>query len=174
MNPARHDGVSPRAGGFSLVEILLSLTILALLLTSVGAAVKGSLQNYGDNTLATDLAQTSLVAMGRIGRDIRTAYDADSGTGSLTVYTDATNLNGMVYRLVEGQLQYITLTNGVQGTPSVLIGGDGEITVAAFAIVRQENALSKTLSVSVYLRLTSGAVAYETTSSAAIRKNQGY
>jgi prepilin-type N-terminal cleavage/methylation domain-containing protein len=160
--------------GFSLVEVLLALSILALLLTSVGVAVRGSLQDYTENALATDLAQASRMAIDKITRDVRTAYDVDSGSGILAVYSDSACQNGTIYQFANGELRQIPLTNGVQGTASTLIGGDGEIAVSAFTVVREENAQAKTVSACVYLKLTSGAVVHETTSSAAVRKNQTY
>ncbi|MCY2928647.1 MAG: hypothetical protein NTV86_03975, partial [Planctomycetota bacterium] len=127
-----------------------------------------------DNTTIADLAQASRAAANKILGEVRLADDATSGTGLLRIYTDAGKTNGTVYQLVSGTLQASPLAGGVVGTAEPLVGGDGVITVTGFPIVRAENAVPKTVSVSVHLTLTSGGQTYESTFAAAVRKNQTY
>jgi type II secretory pathway pseudopilin PulG len=158
----------------TLIEVLMAVSIVSMLAASVGTAVKGSLQGYADNTAIADLAQASRTAATKILGEVRLADDANSSTGLLRIYTNAAKTNGTIYQIVSGSLQYNPLVGGVVGAPEPLIGSDGQITVEAFSIVREENAQLKTISVSVYLKLTSGNLTYESTFAAAVRKNQTY
>lgn len=161
-------------GGMTLVEVLMAVSIVAMLAASVGSAVKGSLQGYADNTNLADMSQAARTAATKILGEIRLADDVTSSTGQLTIYTNAARTNGTIYQLVSGTLQYNPLVNGVVGTAEPLIGSDGQITVTAFSVVRAESAVPKTLSASIRLTLTSGGQTYETTFAAAVRKNQSY
>ena len=158
----------------TLIEIMMALSIVALLAASVGTAVKGSLQGYADNGTIADMAQASRAAASRILGEIRQANDVTSSAGQLRIYTDAAKTNGTIYQFVSGTLQFSRVAGGVVWTAEPLVGGDGQITVTAFTIVRAENAVPKTLSASIHLTLTSGAQTYDSTFAAAVRKNQTY
>jgi len=176
MIPRASIPMCPRAArrGMTLVEILMALSILSLLAASVGSAVKGSLQGYADNTAIADLAQASRTAANKILGELRQADDVTSSTGQLRIYSNAAKTNGTIYQLVSGTLQYNGLAGGVVGSAEPLIGSDGQITVTGFAITRAENAVPKTVSVSIHLTLTGGGQTYEATFAAAVRKNQSF
>ena len=160
--------------GMTLVELLMALSIVSLLAASVGSAVKGSLQGYADNTNYADLAQAARAAANKILGEIRLADDVTSSTGQLRIYSNAAKTNGTIYQLVEGTLQYNGLAGGVVGSAEPLIGSDGQITVTGFTITRAENAVPKTVSVSVHLTLTGGGQTYQSTFAATVRKNQTF
>ena len=152
----------------------MALSIVSLLAASVGTAVKGSLQGYADNTNLADMAQTSRTAANKILGELRLADDVTSSMGQLRIYTNAAKTNGTIYQLVSGTLQYNGLAGGVVGSAEPFIGSDGQITVTGFTITRAENAVPKTISVSIHLTLSSGGQTYESTFAAAVRKNQTF
>lgn len=86
--------IAARPGGFSLVELLISLTLVMMLtlalLTSYVFIARGdrSLQNYGDmNAQARKLLE-------RLGEDLRGATDVTNFTATSLTLTLPTNLAG--------------------------------------------------------------------------------
>jgi prepilin-type N-terminal cleavage/methylation domain-containing protein len=59
--------------GFTLVEILISVTILAVLLTAVAVAFDASVVNYNENEAIAKTMNTARQALLRMTTDIRTA-----------------------------------------------------------------------------------------------------
>lgn len=62
--------------GFTLAEVLISMAILAVLLTAVAAAFDASMKNYKDNEAISKTMNTARAALLRITNDIRTARGA--------------------------------------------------------------------------------------------------
>ena len=56
----------PHRHGFSLVELLLAMAILAMLLASVGAAIHASMHSYVINDRISSLTQASRIIMARL------------------------------------------------------------------------------------------------------------
>ena len=65
--------------GFTLVEILISLALLAMLMAAVGVAVHASAMNYKANENIFKAMNTARQAMTRITCDLRTALDIIEG-----------------------------------------------------------------------------------------------
>jgi type II secretory pathway pseudopilin PulG len=91
---AGHRKTSGRRAGFSLVELMISLTLVMLLtlalLTSYVFIARGdrSLQNYGDmNAQARKLLE-------RLGEDLRAATDVTNFTEATLTLTVPTNVTG--------------------------------------------------------------------------------
>jgi prepilin-type N-terminal cleavage/methylation domain-containing protein len=70
-----------RRPGFTLVEMLISVVLLAVLLTAIALAMRASLTAYRQNDNSAVLTQTTRALLMRIGREIRTSeavnYEAD-------------------------------------------------------------------------------------------------
>ncbi|HOM61618.1 MAG TPA: prepilin-type N-terminal cleavage/methylation domain-containing protein [Anaerohalosphaeraceae bacterium] len=62
--------------GFTLAEVLISMAILAVLLTAVAAAFDASMKNYKDNEAISKTMNAARAALLRITNDIRTARGA--------------------------------------------------------------------------------------------------
>ena len=62
-----------RRRGFTIVEILLSLTILAILMTAVAFAFDASVTNYQANKSIYQTVNTARQALLRITNDLRSA-----------------------------------------------------------------------------------------------------
>lgn len=61
--------------GFTMVEVMLSLTILAILMTAVAVAFDASVTNYNANKGIYQTVNTARQALLRITNDLRTAQD---------------------------------------------------------------------------------------------------
>ena len=92
-----------RKHGFTLVEVLISVMLLSLLVTSVATAVRAALGSCKDNASSEQLNQTTRNLLLRITREMRTcdAIDQLAGTSHLTIYpaTNAAN----TFHLERGQ-----------------------------------------------------------------------
>ncbi len=107
-----------RRRGFTIVEILLSLTILAILMTAVAFAFDASVTNYQANKSIYQTVNTARQALLRITNDLRSAQavaliggaDPDNTQISLVTNTGA----DITYRFDEtaGKLYYIDNTSG--------------------------------------------------------------
>lgn len=81
--------------GFTVVELLIALTIMAVLMTAVGFAFDASVKNFHANEGIYKTTNTARQALLRITNDIRTAYDAgavptnDPDESYLTLYENA-------------------------------------------------------------------------------------
>ncbi|MBN1123930.1 MAG: type II secretion system protein [Sedimentisphaerales bacterium] len=59
--------------GFTLIEVIISLVILAILMTALGLAFSASASNYSENEAMFEALNTARQALLRITADIRTA-----------------------------------------------------------------------------------------------------
>jgi len=66
-----------RRRGFTLVEVILSSLIMALLMIAVGAAVMTATTGFGENEKTSRAMQGARATLERITRQLRTAEDAD-------------------------------------------------------------------------------------------------
>lgn len=159
--------------GVSLVEVLMSLSILALLLGSVAAAIQASSTTYSENDKAAVLTQMARTVLDRMARQARSAADINSDATSITIYSDAAHLNGAKYVVANQQLNYVSIAGGVQTTETLLGAGD-DTAVTGFSVVRQENAVPKTVAVAVAIELTYSGRKLSVTSSAVVRANKDW
>ena len=176
MNP-RNNRNGPRlTPAFTLVEVLLTLTILAMLLASVAVAVHASLQSYTANESIASVTQASRVILSRMMREIRTAGDVDSTDTQLTITPpdDGSGLEQIQYEYTDGRLYYRRTVNGVRSDHVLLGDGADQIVISAFSIVREDNAQGIPVSVKVRLVLNRDGANFAVTASAAIRRNREY
>ncbi len=72
-----------KKNGFTLVEVLLAMVILAVLMTAVAVAFDASMKNYKENEAIAKTMNTARAALMRITNDVRTAQAvALLGTGT--------------------------------------------------------------------------------------------
>jgi prepilin-type N-terminal cleavage/methylation domain-containing protein len=67
-----------KAAGFTLIEIMIALALLAMLMAAVGAAVHASMTNYRENEEMFRAMSTARQALMRITTDLRTASEVSS------------------------------------------------------------------------------------------------
>ncbi|MDY7010553.1 MAG: prepilin-type N-terminal cleavage/methylation domain-containing protein [Planctomycetota bacterium] len=168
--------VNTKNRAFTMVELLISLAITALLLASVAVGVHAYLKSYRDNERLISLMDTSRFVLSRMMIEARAAADLDSTAGQLTItpIVDGSGLQQIQYEYAGGQLHYRQTANGQQ-TDQVLIGdGSDDITISEFSVIREDDAEGIPVSVKMRLVLTRGNESFPLTASAVIRRNQKY
>jgi len=164
----------PRA--FTLAELLISLAITAMLLTSVAVGVHAYLKSYKDNERIVSLMDTSRLVLSRMMIEVRAAADLDSTATQLTITAidDGSGLQQIQYEYAGGQLHYRQTVSGQQ-SDQVLIGdGSDDITIDEFSVLREDNPQGVPLSVRVRLVLARDNESFPLTASAVIRRNQEF
>ena len=161
---------------FTMVELLLSLAITALLLASVAVGTHAFLKSYEDNERMVSLTEASRLVLSRMMIEARAATDVDSTAAQLTItpIDDGSGLQQIQYELTGGQLHYRRTVNGVQ-TDQILIGDSSDdITISDFSVLREVDPQDVPVSVRVRLALARGTESLSVTASAVIRGNQEY
>ena len=109
----------PNKSGFTMVEVLISLTILATLMAAVAFAFDASVTNFQVNRGIYETVNTARQALLRITNDLRTAnivaLDADDSPDQNTQISLITNNgNDITYRLdnTDNTLYYVDNTSG--------------------------------------------------------------
>ena len=64
-----------RSGGFTFVEVMVSVVLMALLMAAVGVAVHASMTNFRENEDMVRAITTARQALMRITTDLRSALD---------------------------------------------------------------------------------------------------
>ncbi len=128
--------------GFTLVEVLLSLAIMALLLTAAGVAVHASMMNHEESGELATAAQATRVLCERMARDCRTAsaidFSAPDDTLRLVPPTGDHGITQIEYAFDADQSALLyRLTTGEGTEEHVLIGGEDDIEVSAFYVMHQ-------------------------------------
>ncbi|MDP7163467.1 MAG: type II secretion system protein [Phycisphaerae bacterium] len=63
--------------GFTLVEVVMAIAIMAFLMTAVGLAVRASVDGYSENEKVARAMQGAQVVLERMTRQLRTAQEVD-------------------------------------------------------------------------------------------------
>lgn len=166
--------------GFTIVEMLLALAILAVLLSAVAVAMHASLHNYSENTKIAELTQTARVVLNRMMSEVRTADAVDSASQRVTIIPpqpDPGNLTEIEYELDDGVLYCRRTVSGCQ-TSEPLIASDEDVQVTGFSVTRETGIdgeeVEYTKSVTTQLDLQSGNSTFSVTASACPRRNMEY
>lgn len=175
LHKTRTVASSPDRRGFTLMEMLMAVTIMAMLMTAIGAAVDGTLGSYSENDKIASATQLGRMILGRMMREIRTCADLDS-TGTIlditpqasAVVTDPTRI---VYGLVNGVLYRSTTVQGVETVQELLGGADGT-SVETFNVLREDDGYGDPVSVTVRLDVGMKGRTFALTTSATIRGGQ--
>jgi type II secretory pathway pseudopilin PulG len=162
-----------------LVEVLLSLAILAALMAALGVAVHASLASYRENDKITSSTQAARAVLERLSRDIRTAAAVDAQTDTVTIIPPDTG-SGIQqvqyeYDSANGQILYRVTANG-QTTSHVLLGGNVEVTAFSVTTLMGQDWQGLTcigrLTIRIGLSVDNQTI--DVTSSVAPRRNQLY
>ena len=165
-----------KVSAFTMVELLISLAITALLLASVAVGTHAYLKSYRDNECIVSLTETSRLVLSRMMVEARAAADLDSTATQLTIIPvdDGSGLEQIRYEYTGGQLHYRRTVSGQQ-SDQVLIGdGSNDITISDFSILREDDAEGGPVSVKVRLVLARDNESFPLTASAVIRRNQQF
>ena len=159
--------------GFTLMEVLIGLAVLAMLMAAIGAAVHSSLQSYTENEKSLALTQAARAVLDRMMREVRTAADVDSTTHTLTIDEDGTGQNVVEYQFYPGSFYYTQTAGGQTNTYPLLAYGD-DVTVTDFSVLREDSAEGDPLSVTVRLTLAMRDRTFAMTATSAVRRFQTY
>lgn len=153
--------------------MLMALSILAMLMTSVGAAIQASMTSYRANENIASATQIGRMTLSRMMREVRTCADMDSTATRLTITSpnDGSGSTLIVYELSGTTLLRTRTVNGTT-TSQVLIGSGDDSVVQAFSVLREDDLQGDPVSVTVRLALSVKGQAMDMTSSATLRKGQ--
>ena len=153
--------------GFTLVETLIALALLAMLMAAVGVAVHASAVNYKANENIFKAMNTARQAMTRITCDLRTAAavsDADPSTQCSFFTADGRDIT---YRFNPADSTlYLDINNGVSVDSYVLCRN-----VTAMTFTRTPAAGDPARNVRISMTVTVGGVSQTVASAAVIRRN---
>ena len=178
MNAAVKKGVKARTA-FTVIEVLLALTILAILLSAVALAMQGGLKCFDESEQIAQLIQTSQVVLNRMMSEVRTAQAVDTDTQRISIIPpeNEEGITNIEYEFVDGVLYYRQTINGEQ-TSQELISSDDAARVVSFTVSREtaigEDDLIYTRSVTATLKLQAGDNQFTITASACPRRNMNY
>lgn len=132
MRPHRTDA------GFTLVEVLLAITLVALLLLSVGVALQASFDSYQTNDKISAATQAARSTLGRMTREIRNAEAVDANSTTITILPPSEGdwPDRIQYELSSGTLYYRRKV-GETETQHVLLGGSDDVSVTSFQVDHQ-------------------------------------
>lgn len=168
-----------RQTGFSLVELLIAMALLALLMVSIATAVHASFKSYETNERIAAATQATRTVLGRMMQEVRTASDVECTSMELTIYPpeDDSSADKLQYSLEAGALIYRRWV-GTSVSVHTLLGGDDDVTVNSFTVFAEtdDDGEGGTIvkSVTVSLSISVGDETLPVTTSAALRKNQEY
>ncbi len=120
--------------GFSLMEMLVAMVLLAVLMAAVATATKGAFQSYSENTKVADAAQAARVVLNRLTTEVRTSANVTWAAQKITI-TPAVVTGGVTqteYELVNGVLYYRQTIGGVRS--QALLGDGDNVVVDSFTI----------------------------------------
>ncbi len=165
-------------GAFTLIELLLALSLLSTLMVAVGVAVDASLYSYAENEKIADFNQVARVILTRMSHEIRTAAAVDSTDSEITIIPPGGGDVTQIQYAFEGGTLYYRRTTGSGMTESVLVAGDENVHLTTFYVIRETGldwqGLSCTKSLTIRMGFTSGGETFWITASASPRRNQLY
>ncbi len=155
-------------GGFTLVETLIAMALLAMLMAAVGVAVHASAVNYKANENIFKAMSTARQAMTRITTDLRTALPEASEPASQCSMVTADGRN-ITYRFNGTDTLYLDIHSGGTTDSYVLCKN---VTAMEFnrTIVPDSNPV-EIRNVRISMTVTVGGVSQKVVSAAVIRRN---
>jgi Tfp pilus assembly protein PilW len=163
--------------GFTIAELLISLVIIALVLTAVAVAFNASITNYRDNEDIFKTVNKARQALTRMTSELRTAgyYDSvldawlgvvqASPSNQCEFYTSDANHIIYEYRSADNKLYVIT------GSNEYTLCDD--VTAASFTKTAADWDPNDAKSVQISLTVTSGELEKTLSAAVVVRRNPG-
>ncbi len=155
-------------GGFTLVETLIAVALLAMLMAAVGVAVHASAVNYKANENIFKAMNTARQAMTRITSDLRTALDILEGDppNKCSIDYNGDGIADIVYRRnIADDTLYLDINSGGNAGSYVLCRN-----VTAMTFTRTP-ATGVVRNVQISMKVTVDGQSQRVASAAVIRRN---
>ncbi len=181
---------SRKNSGFTVVELLLAVAIMAMLLASVAIAMQAALGSYRENEKIAEVMQMSRAVLNRMMSEVRTADAVNSESpqhisiipplNSIIPPLNSEHVTEIEYELVDGALYYRRTVNGEEVTQTFISSDENvqiQFTVTTppeLGTAVDEEGVTYTYikSVTINLTLSSGSNTFKLTASACPRRNQ--
>ncbi len=158
------------AEGFTIVEVLIGLAVMAILLAAVAVAFNASIINYQENDDIFKAINGARQALFRITTQLRTADAVDPNSPNNECSLITAGGEDITYRYNSADKKLYLITNDIS-TDSDYVLCDN---VAAMAFTKQivtEGPLTKVKSVQISITVSSGNTQRTVSAAAVIRRN---
>ena len=155
-------------GGFTIVELLISLAIASMLLASIAVAINASIINYRENEDMFKAINSARQAMLRITNHIRTADAADPASPANECSLIAANGDDITYQYNNGDNKLYLIDN-VSSNSYVLCEN-----VTAMTFTKQtfdDAGVTKVRGVQISITVVKGNAERKISAAAVIRRN---
>lgn len=156
--------------GFTVVELLLSLAIAAILLTAIAVAINASAINYRENENMFKVTNNARQALLRITNDVRTADAADPNAPSNECSLITANGDDITYRYNNTDNKLYLITNYDLTDPDYVLCDN--VTAMTFTKQTFVNASqTKVRSIQVSITVERGNAQKKISAAAVLRRN---
>jgi prepilin-type N-terminal cleavage/methylation domain-containing protein len=158
------------ADGFTIVEVLVSLAVMAILLAAVAVAFNASIINYQENDDIFKAINGARQALFRVTTQLRTADAVDPNSPNNECSLITAGGEDITYRYNSADKKLYLITNDIS-TDSDYVLCDN---VAAMVFTKQtviEGPLTKVKSVQISITVSSGNTQRTVSAAAVIRRN---
>ena len=155
-------------GGFTIVELLISLAIASMLLASIAVAINASIINYRENEDMFKAINSARQALLRITNHIRTADAADPASPANECGLIAANGDDITYQYNNTDNKLYLIDN-VSGSSYVLCDNVTAMTFTKQTFV--EDTVTKVRSVQISITVVCGNAERKISAAAVIRRN---
>lgn len=128
-----------RGAGFTLVELLISVTLISMLLSAIALAMHASLHSYDENDKTAIFTQTTRTLFVRMRREMRTAaavdFEAPSNKLVIIPPADGSGLEQIEYEY-NSSTKTLYYRQTVYGgtTTQVVLDNNSPVTMTGFAV----------------------------------------
>lgn len=163
----------PVRSAFTLMEVLISMTILAVLMTAVAVAFDASMKNYKDNEALAKQINGARAALFRITNDIRTARGivADSDSTQCSIDQNGDGLADITYRFDGNQkVLYLDVYSSGSTSSYVFCRNVSEMAFAQ-GMVSGQPSLVRNVRITMTVTDESGQMSKKLAAAAVVRRN---
>ncbi len=171
---------SRKTAGLGLVELLLSLTIASMLLTSVAIAFHASLETFDENGKVASVTHSSRVLLHRMMTEARCAdaVECESNRIAIIPPDDGSCTTMVQYVLTNGTLWYRVTAGGIERVYPLLSPDTDNVTINSFNVTSEtdidENGQIYTISITAQLDLEVDGNCFAVTASTNPRQNMAW
>ena len=167
---------TPRRVGLSIVEVMISLAIVAMLLTAVAAAFTASSDLIDHNDQFFRASQAGRVSMNQMLTQIRRATDVGVAGNDIGVnYTDPNNVDrDVTYRYDPANKRLLLITNDITTDPDYHLANNVTACTFSAETATDEAGVDHTVRVTISMTVAVQDNQIRLSGSAAVRRKQDY